>query len=78
MTEFGGRYGLIDGTLARHGLRRENAWRLPCFSTAALIVTQSDVLLTRPALTAQPFARIADLHGLNAPVGTTEFRYRQV
>lgn len=78
VTVFGGRHGLIDAALKDKGLERHIALRLPYFSTAPLIVAQSDLLLTLPTRTAKRFADLADLHYLDAPLEIPGFEYRQV
>jgi len=78
VTVFGGRYGLIDGVLKDQGHQRHIALRLPYFSTAPLIVAQSDMLLTLPTRTAEHFARIAGLQSVKAPLEIPKFGYVQV
>lgn len=78
VTVFGGRFGLIDDALKARGVERRIALRLPYFSTAPLIVAQSDMLLTMPTRTAENFAAISDLQCFRAPVELPPFRYSQV
>jgi len=78
VTVFGGRFGLIDAALKEEGLQRHIALRLPYFSTAPMIVAQSDMLLTLPTRTAEHFARAADLRCLKAPLEIPRFGYCQV
>lgn len=78
VTVFGGRFGLIDDILREKGHNRHIALRLPYFSTAPLIVAQTDMLLTLPTRTAEHFASIANLECLKAPVEIPLFGYVQV
>jgi DNA-binding transcriptional LysR family regulator len=78
VTVFGGRYGLIDTALRELGRERHIALRLPFFSTAPLVIAQSDMLLTLPTRTAEHFAAIADLHCIRAPLEIPAFGYNQV
>lgn len=78
VTVFGGRFGLIDSQLKEKGLERHIALRLPYFSTAPLIIAQSDMLLTIPTRTARYFADTSGLECLKAPVEIPEFGYIQV
>ncbi len=45
--------GIVDHYLAKHGLARRIALRLPIFHSALAILTRSDLLLTAPASLAQ-------------------------
>ena len=78
ITVFGGRFGLIDTALKEKGLCRHIALRLPYFSTAPLIVAQTDMLLTLPTRTAELFTRSGNLQALEAPVEISRFGYYQV
>ena len=78
VTVFGGRLGLIDNLLRERGLERHIALRMPYFSTAPLIVSRSDMLLTLPTRTAKNLAQFADLKLLKAPVDIPPFGYIQV
>jgi len=78
VTVFGGRFGLIDTVLKERGLERHISVRLPYFSTAPLLVAQSDMLLTLPTRTAQYFARAGNLQCLKAPLEIPKFAYIQV
>ncbi len=78
VTVFGGRHGLIDTALRERGLERHIALRLPYFSTAPLIVADTDLLLTLPTRTAQYFARVASLDCMAAPLALPKFGYVQV
>lgn len=54
--------GFVDELLARHGLRRRVALRLPSFSSALAIVERSDLILTGPVslgLLLGPSSRVA-------------------
>lgn len=78
VTVFGGRYGLIDAMLKERGLKRHVAMRLPYFSTAPLLIAQSDMLLTVPTRTAEYFARSGNLQCLKAPLEIPKYGYIQV
>ena len=78
VTVFGGRFGLIDDALKQRGLERHIALRLPYFSTAPLLVAQSDMLLTLPTRTARRFADIKELACVDVPVDIPKFDYLQV
>jgi DNA-binding transcriptional LysR family regulator len=78
VTVFGGRFGLIDKVLQERGLERHIALRLPYFSTAPLIISRSNMLLTLPTRTAKHFAAISDLECLSVPLEVENFRYIQV
>ena len=78
VTVFGGRFGLIDTALKEIGHERHIALRLPYFSTAPLIVAESDMLITMPTRTAEHFARIANLQCLKAPLEIPRYGYQQV
>ncbi len=78
ITVFGGRFGLIDSLLKDKGLERHIALRLPYFSTAPLIIAQSDMLLTLPTRTARYFADTGNLECLASPVEIPKFGYIQV
>lgn len=78
ITVFGGRSGLVDSMLKDLGKERHIALRLPYFSTAPLLVAQSDMLLTLPTRTARYFADLTGLHLLEAPVELESFGYYQV
>lgn len=78
VTVFGGRYGEIDRALKNIGMERHIAMRLPYFSTAPLIVTQTDMLLTLPSRMAKHFASILKLQCLDTPIEISNFGYRQI
>ena len=78
VTVFGGRFGLIDSLLQERGLERHIALRLPFFSTAPLIVSRSNMLLTLPTRTAKHFAALSDLECFTAPLDIENFHYVQV
>ncbi len=78
ITVFGGRFGLIDDALKKRGMERHIAMRLPYFSTAPLLIAESDMLLTLPTRTARHFASIADLECVKTPLEIPCFDYLQV
>lgn len=78
VTVFGGRYGEIDAALKNIGMERHIAMRLPYFSTAPLMVAQTDMLLTLPTRMAKHFARILKLQCLDTPIEIRNFGYRQI
>lgn len=78
VTVFGGRYGEIDGALKNMGMERHIAMRLPYFSTAPLIVAQTDMFLTLPTRMAKHYASILKLQCLDTPLEISNFGYRQI
>ena len=72
----GGRTGVVDAALAASGRSRRVAVTLPYFSTAALIVAQTDLVLTLPMRVADRFVRPHGLIGLQPPVELDGFGYR--
>ncbi len=78
VTVLGGRFSEIDRALEAKGMKRHIALRLPYFSTAPLIVAQTDMLLTLPTRVAQHFASNSNLQCLNTPVEISNFGYRQI
>ena len=72
----GDRSGVVDDALAHRGLTRRVAVSLPYFSTAAVLATQTDLLLTLPRRAALSLSLAADLIVLAPPVELESFAYR--
>ncbi|MDQ2765191.1 MAG: LysR family transcriptional regulator [Pseudomonadota bacterium] len=72
----GGRKGVVDAALAASGRSRRVAMTLPYFATAALIVAQTDLVLTLPMRVADRFARPHGLVALRPPIEMEGFGYR--
>lgn len=70
--------GPVDRALAREGLKRRVALRLPHFLAAPLIVAGSDLVLTMPARLAQQMVALAPLRLLPPPVELASFRFAQL
>jgi len=70
----GGRPGsLLDDALARHGLRRRVALRVPNFLVAPLVVVQSDLIVTLPARLARRVAASFPLELRQPPIDLPSF-----
>ena len=78
VTVFGGRSGVIDDALAQLGRRRHIAFWLPYFATAALLVANSDLVLTVPRRVATAAAAPLGLVSLQPPCDLDPFGYRLV
>lgn len=68
----------VDRALAREGLKRRVALRLPHFLAAPLIVAGSDLVLTMPARLAEQMVALAPLRLLAPPVELARFRFSQL
>lgn len=67
--------GVVDAALEAVGLQRRVVLRLPHFVVAALVVAQSDLVVTLPEAFAEHMTRIAPLTMLRAPVPIRPFRF---
>jgi DNA-binding transcriptional LysR family regulator len=65
----------IDTALEALGLRRRIALRLPHFVVAALVVAESDLVVTQPRSFAEHMAQRAPLSVLKLPVAIAPFRF---
>src|SRR5262249_22360552 len=68
ITPSGGRGGVIDKALARHGLARRVVMQVPQFLVAPLIVARSDLVLLAPERLARTFAGLLPLRILEPPL----------
>jgi DNA-binding transcriptional LysR family regulator len=68
--------GSVDAALAPFGLERRVVLRLPNFLSAALIVAQTDFVVTLPQGFAQRMTEIAKLVSLPAPVPIADFTFK--
>ncbi|WP_437677091.1 LysR family transcriptional regulator [Sorangium sp. So ce131] len=70
--------GQVDEVLAKQGLSRRVALRIPHFLVAPLIVAQTDLVLTVPARVARVFADMEALRVMKPPVELGGFALDQV
>ena len=68
--------GSVDTALAPFGLERRVVLRLPNFVSAALIVAQTDFVVTLPQGFAQRMTEVAKLESLPAPVPIADFTFK--
>lgn len=78
VTVLGGRTGVVDAALGQLGLSRRVSLFLPYFATAALLVGQSDLILTLPRRAAEASAAPLGLTLLRAPLALESFGYCMV
>jgi DNA-binding transcriptional LysR family regulator len=78
VTVTGGRSGPVDTALAALGHARHVAVRIPYFATAALLVANSNIILTIPHRAAQLFSTDQRLCLVEPPLELPEFGYRMV
>lgn len=78
VTVTGGRSGPVDTALAARGHARHMAVRIPYFATAALLVANSDIILTIPHRAARMFSTDPRLRLVEPPLALPEFGYRMV
>ncbi len=64
---------LVDGALARQGLKRRVAVRLPHFLAAPMLVAESDMILSLPRLLAHRLAAATPIAVLELPLETGVF-----
>jgi DNA-binding transcriptional LysR family regulator len=74
----GGHTGLVDAVLAKHGLRRRVAVRVPSFVAAPWLVAESDLILTAPERMAVRAAKVLGLRVLSLPERGPELAAAQV
>jgi DNA-binding transcriptional LysR family regulator len=70
--------GPVDAALAKRGLSRDVAVRVPHFLVAPLLLLSSDFVLTAPALVLQAFAEISDVQLFAPPLDVEGFALLQV
>ncbi|PDT11286.1 LysR family transcriptional regulator [Rhizobium sp. M1] len=68
----------VDEVLARQGLERRIALRLPYFATAAFVCAASDLIVVLPSRVASTLAAGRDLTLVEPPLELREFGYRMV
>ncbi len=68
--------GVVDVALAEVGLTRPVVLRLPNFASAALIVAQTDLVVTLPASFARRIANVAGIRLKPAPVPIKGFSFK--
>jgi DNA-binding transcriptional LysR family regulator len=64
---------IVDLALGEKGLSREIALRVPYFTTAPLIVAQTDLVLTLPERVARMFSRLLPVRLVAPPVALRDF-----
>lgn len=69
----GGAHGVVDEALAKRGLQRRIALRVPSFLIAPLVVAQSDAIAMLPTRLAQQLARHLPIRVLPAPLSLPGF-----
>ncbi|SEN11155.1 DNA-binding transcriptional regulator, LysR family [Stigmatella aurantiaca] len=70
--------GIVDQVLAKQGLSRRIALRLPFFLTAPLVITRSDLVLTAPRRMVEGFAQAWRLQVLKPPLPLPTFNTVQL
>jgi len=70
--------GAVDTALAKHGLARRIALRIPHFLAAPLIVAHSDLVLTMPRRLARHLAAAAPLQLIEPPLDLPGFTISQL
>ena len=78
VTVSGGRTGIVDEALRALGHKRRIALWLPYFMTAAVLVAQSDMILTLPRRAVDVAAGTLGLSAFRPPVSLGSFRYRMI
>jgi DNA-binding transcriptional LysR family regulator len=78
VTVFGGRRGLADDRLEARGKTRKLALWMPYFSSVAVTVEETDMILTVPRRAAEIFARTGALVVRESPVEIEPFTYSLV
>lgn len=78
VTVGGGRTGIVDDALRSLGHKRRIALWLPYFMTAAVLVAQSDLILTLPRRAAEVAAGSLGLTSFRPPVALDSFGYRMI
>jgi DNA-binding transcriptional LysR family regulator len=70
--------GIVDQALAKQGLSRRIALRLPFFLTAPLVITRSDLVLTAPRRMVEGFAQVWPLQVFEPPLPLPTFNTVQL
>lgn len=68
----------VDRILEELGVERRVMLKLPHFLSAALIISQTDLILTLPRRIALLFANVADITLFEPPINLGEYHYMQI
>jgi DNA-binding transcriptional LysR family regulator len=68
----------VDRMLDELGVKRRVMLRLPHFLSAALIISQTDMILTLPRRIALLFANVSDISIFEPPINLGEYHYMQI